>query len=564
MNNSIKETLHILMVAAENDGIKTPKGLEAKVGGVGDVVRDAPRALVALSDIDCHITIVIPSYGFLDKLEGAKLLSCFDFPFGGSREGVVLYEVEGKVPHPKIRHFILHSPRFESPPLSFTKKSIYCNDPPERPFASDATKYACFGAAVAEGIKRKLFGNINRLHLHDWHATFLLIFRLCDPAFKDLQKLRSVYTIHNLALQGIRPFSDDISSLEAWYPHLVMGKQERDKLIDPEYQQRLDSKHKDCLNPMAAGIRLADAVHVVSPGYKLEVVKPSIPHRSDANAIYCGGEDLEGDLNEANESSRLFGILNGCDYNGRGMPPRDFSSYQKLLNLLQETVLLWSAKSPNARYDIALNRIKALQSSQSRPKILLTSVMRVVNQKVRLMCIPSGESSLARILEGLQNNGILILLGTGDPELEAFIFDVSRKFDNFVFLNGFDNACAAGLYANGDLFLMPSSFEPCGITQMLALRDGQPCVVHWVGGLKDTVEDGKTGFTFSGDTPELQAENFVKCVFRAIDMKNNDPQKYKKISQSAFDKRFFWEDSVRQYVRSLYGAVSNCPTRGEA
>jgi starch synthase len=103
-----------------------------------------------------------------------------------------------------------------------------------------------------------------------------------------------------------------------------------------------------------------------------------------------------------------------------------------------------------------------------------------------------------RLLQRL--NGIYILLGAGDWAYERFFSDMSAGFENFIFLNGYSETCAEALYANGDLFLMPSSFEPCGISQMLAMRDGQPCVVHHVGGLKDTVRHNDNGFAFTGDS----------------------------------------------------------------
>jgi starch synthase len=273
--------LNVLMVAAENDGIRTPKGQEAKAGGIGDVVRDTPPALASLPNPDCRVAVAVPSYGFLNKLEGARLLHAYDYSFAGSQELVALYQVEGKKPHNKIRHLVLHNPRFESRNPDSKRRVIYCDDPPARPFATDATKYACFCAAIAEGLKSNQFGDINRLHLHDWHAAFLLILRLLDPEFEFLKGLRTVYTIHNLALQGIRPLRDDPSSLAAWYPHLTVRDAKEQLLIDPEY--------RNCVNPMAVGIRLSDAVHVVSPGYKLEVLQPSIPRRSNPDAIRIGG-----------------------------------------------------------------------------------------------------------------------------------------------------------------------------------------------------------------------------------------------------------------------------------
>ncbi len=536
----MKSALHVLMVASENDGIKTPAGQDAKAGGIGDAVRDVAPALASLNN--CRITVVVPSHGFLDKLEAARLLDVYHFPFAGSREGVVLFEVPGKKPSRKVRHLVLHHARFEARDPETNQLKIYCDDPPERPFATDATKYACFCAAVAEGLKRKVFGDVNRVHLHDWHAAFVLILRSFDESFGPLRELRTVYTIHNLALQGIRPLRGDPSSLETWYPHIAVKA--TDKLLDPEY--------RNCLNPMAAGVRLADAVHVVSPAYKLEILAPSIPRRSDPDASYCGGEGLEEDLQAADHEGRLFGILNGCDYDDRKLPPRDLPAYRQLLQLLDHTVSRGASEAA-VRY-LALKRIHLLQASARRSKVLLTCVTRIVNQKLRLMRADAGQGkpALEQILEGLPTDGVLILLGMGDRDLERFLFDLSNRFHNFVFINGFDSDCAAGLFANGDLFLMPSSFEPCGISQMLAMRDGQPCVVHNTGGLKDTVQDGRTGFAFNGERLEAQAKNFVHAVLRAINILSEDTASFQAIRETAFEKRFLWGDTVRQYVQYLY------------
>ena len=101
-SSPVKSALHVLMVASENDGIKTPAGREAKSGGIGDVVRDIAPAVASLHN--CRITAVVPSHGLLDKLQGTRLLDVYHFPFAGSREGVTLFEVPGKKPTPKVRH----------------------------------------------------------------------------------------------------------------------------------------------------------------------------------------------------------------------------------------------------------------------------------------------------------------------------------------------------------------------------------------------------------------------------------------------------------------------------
>jgi len=99
---------------------------------------------------------------------------------------------------------------------------------------------------------------------------------------------------------------------------------------------------------------------------------------------------------------------------------------------------------------------------------------------------------------------------------------------------------------------MPSSFEPCGISQMLAMRAGQPCVVNAVGGLKDTVNDAITGFVFAGNTPAEQAQNFVNCVQAAITVKQENPSQWQKIRSNAADQRFSWKVAATSYRDRLY------------
>jgi starch synthase len=162
------------------------------------------------------------------------------------------------------------------------------------------------------------------------------------------------------------------------------------------------------------------------------------------------------------------------------------------------------------------------------------------------------ETALEEILRGLGDQGVYILLGTGNRTHERFLLDLSYRFSNFAFLKGYSDACATALYRNGDLFLMPSSFEPCGIGQMLAMREGQPCVVHEIGGLKDTVRNGVNGFSFAGYTPADQADNFVKTVHQAVQLLLTNPDQFERIRRAAFAARFLWSDSVRLYRELLY------------
>ncbi|HSM89680.1 MAG TPA: glycosyltransferase, partial [Desulfobacterales bacterium] len=185
---------------------------------------------------------------------------------------------------------------------------------------------------------------------------------------------------------------------------------------------------------------------------------------------------------------------------------------------------------------------------------VLTAVTRVVEQKLLLLKAPAtnGSPALHALLEGLGPRGIFLLLGTGDAGYEQFLIETGVRFRNFIFLNGYSDEAARALYANGDLFVMPSSFEPCGISQMLAMRDGQPCVVHRTGGLKDTVAHGVNGFCFEGGTVAEQAGHFVSVCLQAMELRQAQPERWQGIRRNASAARFSWDDSAAAYLAQLY------------
>jgi starch synthase len=465
-------------------------------------------------------------------------VAAVSIPFWGGEQTVDLFEVAGQPSATGVRHWVAAHPVFRSYDAVRGRYRIYVDDPPDRPFAGDATKYAFFCLAVAEALRRQVFGPIDRLHLHDWHSALLLFLRRFHPAYRALQAIRSVYTIHNLAHQGVRPLHGHESSLGAWYPDVHYPPA---AVCDPRWG--------DCVNPMAVGIRLADAVHTVSPTYAREILE-----RSDKPRFY-GGEGLEGDLRAAETAGRLFGILNGCEYPSE--QPASPSGFPQFIDLLRASVLRWSGDRDvlPASHFLAHARLSALAERADRPGLLVTGVGRAVEQKVFLLR-PSGSdgpSALEGLLTRLAAKGVLILLGTGEAEYERFFTRMSAGHENFIFLNGYSDACAAALYSAGDLFLMPSSYEPCGISQMLAMREGQPCLVHAIGGLEDTVRDGRNGFTFAGETVRDQVDNFLKRFSEVVALKNDHPDRWRGICKAAAAARFHWDDTVHRYLTLLYG-----------
>jgi len=525
------KNLNVLMVAAENDGIAN-----CKVGGIGDVIRDIP---VALSHNGCNVSVVTPSYGYLHDTPGAEQVAEINFPFAGAEETGTLYRVRAKsTGGERVTHYVVDHPAFKSYDDAKGEYEIYSHDAPGRPFASDATKFACFNAALAVAIEKELFGTLDVLHLHDWHAAFLLALREFDPACAHLQKLPTAYTIHNLALQGIRPFAADPSSLETWYPQLEQTDKLLTTLGDPRWN--------DCFNPMATGIRLADAVHTVSPSYAEEILEPSRP------PVTFGGEGLENDLRWANGEGRLHGILNGCEYPAEKAKKLSATA---LIGLLKKEAVRWAAKrnALSMADAFAFQTLEKIETARKKPSFIATSISRVVDQKMLLMKAngSNGKSGLENLLDALGPDRLYILLGTGDTETEAFLCETAALNSNFIFLNSYSNSVAQALYASGDLFLMPSSFEPCGIGQMLAMRDAQPCLVSRTGGLRDTVEPGVNGFGFEGDTLEQQVDNMAAALKDALAL-NESSEDWKKICTAAAAARFEWDATAKLYIEKLY------------
>jgi len=505
------------MVAAENDAL-----IRGKVGGLADVVRDLPRALI---DLGLSVDVITPAYGFLQNENPSELHATVDFPFKGKRQSAAVFRVKTKTPHERVSCFVVEHPDLRGNP-------IYYNDPPATPFLRDAEKYALFSSAVGKilGWQEETYA----LHLHDWHSGFLFLLQRRHPEFAHLQKIRTLYTIHNIGVQGTRPFEGNTSTVTSWFPELFASKDWIEEWQDPQWDV-------PCFNPMLAGIRHADALNTVSPGYAEEILHPS----DHANGFF-GGEGLERELTERKKEGALSGILNGCEY-----PPAPGylrMSCDELLGFLQQEI----RRSSGVLKGASAVHLEALR--QFKPEFILTGVTRIVEQKVQLFLEhgSDGRSAIERLVDLLaEQNGACVLLGSGIPEYEEKFIALTEKNRRFVFIRGYSEKISEALYANGTLFLMPSSFEPCGISQMIAMREGQPCVVHAVGGLRDTVTDGLNGFTFDGKNPRQQVDAFVGAVTRAVRWYLEDKARWEAVRNAALRARFTWESSARRYLELL-------------
>ena len=225
-----------------------------------------------------------------------------------------------------------------------------------------------------------------------------------------------------------------------------------------------------------------------------------------------------------------------------------------LLQFMRVLVPLWISRSTTVASAHFIARQALANLGDERPPMLLTSVGRITEQKIGLMReLTSGdEPALHAALTSLGSDGLMIMTGSGDPDCEQFLCETMVRYDNFIFLRGYSDELAEALYRQGDLFFMPSSFEPCGISQMLAMRAGQPCLVHEVGGLRDTVKDRLNGFSFTGKNPRSRADALVSTLERALKLYSNYSATWKKVRKAAAAARFSWADSIDAYLRQLY------------
>ncbi|MCC6158454.1 MAG: glycogen/starch synthase [Deltaproteobacteria bacterium] len=526
-----KTKKHIVMIAAENGAL-----VGGKAGGVADVIRDLPRALAAKG---CKVTVVTPSYGFLHTSNPVLAESEVEFPFCDRPEAAQVFTVRAETPTKGVEHVVIENVWIRGNP-------IYTHDEGYRPFASDASKYAMFCSAVGRLALEpgSPIAGADVIHLHDWHTGTFLVLRDIHPAFEGLKAIRTVYTIHNLGIQGTRPLEGDESSLAAWFPELFL-----DPATSPRiYGALMDARYRPtCYTPMMAGILLADVVTTVSPSYAEEILRPS-----DYGAGFWGGEGLDALLRSAAEQGRLHGVLNGIEYPEERKAPR--LAFAKLRDALEKSASAWLETQPDHHgHRQTLARLESWKGK--KVKVVATAVSRMADQKVRLYLDrgPDGISGFDRVMERVNEaGGVFVFLGEGAIDFVRPFYWAMEHHENFVFLERHDADVADLLYASGHLFLMPSLYEPCGIAQMLAMRDGQPPVVHATGGLRDTVIDNVNGFAFDGANIAEKVEAFGDAVGRALAVFAKKKKAWGEIRTAATEARHGWDDAAKSYLQDVY------------
>jgi starch synthase len=359
-------------------------------------------------------------------------------------------------------------------------------------------RFARLGLAAAE-IAKGVDGigwKPDVVHVHDWAAALA-------PAYLAWSgsKVPSILTIHNLAHQGIFP-ADRL-----------------DALAIPHDAFRTDGvEFHNYISFMKAGLTYANHVTTVSATYADEITGEAL------------GSGLQGLMSGLASEGRLTGIVNGLedDWDPTTDP-----------HLLKS----FDADDPSGKAENkAFVGLSLCLAPSEGP--LFGIVSRLVHQKgLDLVADIAGEL--------VERGGQIAILGTGDPNVERMLLDLSRRYRGAIGLvAGFSDTMAHRVVAASDFFLMPSRFEPCGLTQMQAQRYGALPIAHATGGLADTIDDGETGFLFH----DFSREAFLDACRRAFEV-YSAPDALTSMRSTAMRRRFDWEGPARDYIR-LYSEVA--------
>jgi starch synthase len=362
-------------------------------------------------------------------------------------------------------------------------------------------QHIAFARAALE-LCRRMDWSPDVVHSHDWHTGLLPVF-LKEPGGEAFAATASVHTIHNLAYQGVFPPETVLQAGLPW------------ELFD---MHRLETWGQ--FNFLKAACVYADRVNTVSPTYAQEI----------QTAEY--GCTLEGVMRHLAENGRLTGILNGIDLNR--FDPASDSHIAAPYGVAQ---LEGKAACRQALLDEL--------GWDSEPEIPVAGIVTRLSQQKGLDLVLAAAKELAELPLRI------VVLGVGEPWIAERLLELqAERPDRFRLANRFDEGLAQRIYAGSDLFLMPSSFEPCGLGQMIAMRYGTLPVARRTGGLADTIADGKDGFLFEDRT----AGALLECSRRAC-ATLADPDRRQAMLQAAMGRDFGWTASAQSYARLYEEAI---------
>lgn len=375
----------------------------------------------------------------------------------------------------------------------------------------DGERFGYFSTAIIEMLE-VIDWIPDIVHCNDWHTAMVPVLLVDRYHWKNrLRHIRKVFTIHNLRFQGI--FEPSILAN-------VFGTGYNTYTHD-------GLQWKDRVNFMKGAINFSDFVTTVSPTYAKEIMTPEF------------GEQLEGAL--LYNQWKVRGIINGIDYDINNPETDPLIPYHFNVDDL-------SGKKANKQ---ALQESVGLPVRDDVP--IIGMVSRLTDQKGFQLI----EERLEELLS--QAEVQIVLLGTGEARFEHSFRYFEQKYpDKMKSLIKFDLKTAQLIYAGSDMFLMPSAFEPCGLSQMMSMRYGTLPIVHETGGLKDTVQPYNqytgegTGFSFNG----FNSWNLLSTIYRALTVYYQRPDHWAGLVRQAMEKDFSWQQPTQQYL-DIYRSLLN-------
>ena len=458
-----------------------------KTGGLGDVAGSLPAALVRAG---AEVIVMVPKYATIKDEYKAQMEHFSDFyvSLGWRNEYCGLEKLE----HDGVTYMFVDNERY------------FARDYPYG-FFDDGERFAFFSKAITESLQHLPAGfECDILHCNDWQTALAPVFlREFYQGLPLYDRVKTVFSIHNVAFQG--QFSDTVMEDILGVAHIPAAAS----------QLRCDACS---VNYMLGALRYADAITTVSPTYAGEIQTPEF------------GEGLDGVLRE--RSYALQGILNGIDV--AGFDPA--TDKRIAANYTVED------RSGKAVCKAKLQEELGLEVRDDRP--LMVMVTRLTRQKGMDLVM----YALDRILAG----GVQVaVLGTGDRDYEDGLRYFQDKYPGTMAARiEFDPALSQRMYAAADMFLMPSKFEPCGLSQIIAMRYGTLPIVRETGGLKDTVQPYNeftgegTGFSFSN----FNGDEMGDAVFRAARLFWDNREAWNQLVTQAMSQDFSWTRSADKYL----------------
>lgn len=458
-----------------------------KTGGLGDVAGSLPAALVRAG---AEVIVMVPKYATIKDEYKAQMEHFSDFyvSLGWRNEYCGLEKLE----HDGVTYMFVDNERY------------FARDYPYG-FFDDGERFAFFSKAITESLQHLPEGfECDILHCNDWQTALAPVFlREFYQGLPLYDRVKTVFSIHNVAFQG--QFSDTVMEDILGVAHIPAAAS----------QLRCDACS---VNYMLGALRYADAITTVSPTYANEIQTPEF------------GEGLDGVLRE--RSYALQGILNGIDV--AGFDPA--TDKRIAANYTVED------RSGKAVCKAKLQEELGLEVRDDRP--LMVMVTRLTRQKGLDLVM----YALDRILAG----GVQVaVLGTGDRDYEDGLRYFQDKYPGTMAARiEFDPALSQRMYAAADMFLMPSKFEPCGLSQIIAMRYGTLPIVRETGGLKDTVQPYNeftgegTGFSFSN----FNGDEMGDAVFRAARLFWDNREAWNQLVTQAMSQDFSWTRSADKYL----------------